>query len=577
MVTTFYAICLIISVLVLIRMSSRNYGNIDSHFWTIIILIPIIILGFWLKTQVNTPEGAMVSFCFIYLDSTVLYSIMVFLMLSTIGIRPQRWFKLLVYTAAFAHLALVWSNAFTQLYYRRIELDKAETGTITHVIGGPLILFHYIYLILIFSLLAGIVVIGLFRQGTFSRRSFFTYSLIVGAALVLYGLELILDLKYSLLPFLYIVGDVIIALRYEHIHSHELSSIFAQKLTQRNANKMEKPESQRGYAAFDIHLRYLCRNERILDFWPELETQRVDEMISSSSRLRNVFYSMIIAFQKRGESSYTFRLEDKTVVCEISTFSFNRPDKPRGYFFEVRDTTREQALMDQVAENNVSLEQMVTEKTGNILAMQGKLVSGMANLIENRDNNTGGHVKRTSDIIRIIIDEIRSRNHPDIDEKLANDIVRAAPMHDLGKISIENSILNKPARLTPEEYEIMKTHASKSSEIVMILLKGVEEEHFVNVAYHVARYHHERWDGKGYPEKLSGTMIPIEARIMAVADVYDALSSKRCYKEAMQPDQAARIMLEGMGTQFDPSMKPVFLACREKLEAYYRTVNENTE
>ena len=143
-------------------------------------------------------------------------------------------------------------------------------------------------------------------------------------------------------------------------------------------------------------------------------------------------------------------------------------------------------------------------------------------------------------------------------------------MHDLGKISIENSILNKPGRLTAEEYEIMKTHAPKSGEMVTILLEGVEEAHFVEVAYNVARYHHERWDGKGYPNGLAGSMIPLEARIMAVADVYDALSSKRCYKEKMPPDAAAKIMCEGMGTQFDPSLYPVFLASRRKLEEYYR-------
>ena len=106
--------------------------------------------------------------------------------------------------------------------------------------------------------------------------------------------------------------------------------------------------------------------------------------------------------------------------------------------------------------------------------------------------------------------------------------------------------------------------------MVRILLEGVEEARFVQVAYNVARFHHERWDGRGYPEGLVGTMIPLEARIMAVADVYDALVSKRCYKEPMSFEQAADIMCENMGTQFDPNMKSVFLGCRAQLEDYYR-------
>lgn len=153
---------------------------------------------------------------------------------------------------------------------------------------------------------------------------------------------------------------------------------------------------------------------------------------------------------------------------------------------------------------------------------------------------------------------------------MALDIVRAAPTHDLGKVTIDESILNKPGRYNDEEYEIMKTHAAKSGELVLILIDGVEEDRFVKVAFNVARFHHERWDGRGYPEGRVGTMIPLEARIMAIADVYDALVSKRVYKEPMSFEEASKIMIDGMGTQFDPNMKSVFLGCREQLENYYR-------
>ena len=128
----------------------------------------------------------------------------------------------------------------------------------------------------------------------------------------------------------------------------------------------------------------------------------------------------------------------------------------------------------------------------------------------------------------------------------------------LGKVSIDSGILNKPGRLTPEEFAIMKSHSVISGQMVRILLDGMEEKHLVQTAYHVARYHHERWDGRGYPDGLVGEMIPLEARIMAVADVYDALVSKRVYKVPMSYEKAAQIMQEGMGTQFDPNMYLVF-------------------
>lgn len=117
----------------------------------------------------------------------------------------------------------------------------------------------------------------------------------------------------------------------------------------------------------------------------------------------------------------------------------------------------------------------------------------------------------------------------------------------------------------------MKSHSTTSGEMVMILLDGVEEEHFVKTVFNVARYHHERWDGKGYPDGLVGETIPLEARIMAVADVYDALVSERVYKKPFSFEKASEIMYEGMGTQFDPNMRTVFRGCRDKLEQYYST------
>ena len=142
-------------------------------------------------------------------------------------------------------------------------------------------------------------------------------------------------------------------------------------------------------------------------------------------------------------------------------------------------------------------------------------------------------------------------------------------MHDLGKIAVDDDILRKPGRFTPGEYDQMKRHAAEGARIVHEILEGTEDEDFRRIAENVAHYHHERWDGSGYPEGLRGEEIPLEARIMAVADVYDALVSKRVYKDSMPFDKADAIILSGMGTQFDPALQPFYAAARPKLEAYY--------
>ena len=232
--------------------------------------------------------------------------------------------------------------------------------------------------------------------------------------------------------------------------------------------------------------------------------------------------------------------------------------------------TKSRTELKMTTELNKTLNTEVEKRTQKIAEIQRKIVLGLAEIIENRDSNTGGHVKRTSDVTAIIIDELKKYNNSAISMEKANDIVQAAPMHDLGKITIPDSILTKPGRLTDEEFAIMKTHSAKSGEIVIQMLEGVEEEHFLETAYNIARHHHERWDGKGYPDGIAGTDIPIEARVMAIADVYDALVSKRCYKEPMSFEQAAQIMCENMGSQFDPMMKDIFLSCRQKLEEYYK-------
>ena len=144
-------------------------------------------------------------------------------------------------------------------------------------------------------------------------------------------------------------------------------------------------------------------------------------------------------------------------------------------------------------------------------------------------------------------------------------------MHDLGKIAVDDAILRKPGRFTPEEFEAMKKHAPEGARIVHKILEVIDDEEFKQIAENVAHYHHERMDGSGYPDGLKGEQIPIEARIMAIADVYDALVSKRVYKDKMSYKEADRIIMEGMGRQFDKKLEPFYMAAREKLEAYYDT------
>lgn len=226
-------------------------------------------------------------------------------------------------------------------------------------------------------------------------------------------------------------------------------------------------------------------------------------------------------------------------------------------------------LADMEKKYNEELEKDVAAKTERIVALHDRLIIGMATMVEGRDNSTGGHIRRTSAGVRILTEAIEEEGSLGLPDGFCKKLVKAAPMHDLGKIAVEDAILRKPGRFTPEEYEIMKTHAAEGARIVREILKDTDDVQFRTIAENVAHYHHERVDGSGYPDGLKGEEIPLEARIMAIADVYDALVSKRVYKESFSFAEADRIISEGMGTQFDPSLKKYYDAARPKLEAYY--------
>lgn len=259
-----------------------------------------------------------------------------------------------------------------------------------------------------------------------------------------------------------------------------------------------------------------------------------------------------------------------SVAGIISGHTINRARFER---FVYADSAKKLADIQQ--NYNEQLQKEVNAKTEQIIALHDNLVIGMATMIESRDNSTGGHIQRTSETVKLLTDAITECGGLELSDDFRRKLIKAAPMHDLGKIAVDDSVLRKPGRFTPEEYEKMRTHAAEGARIVHEILENTEDAEFRRIAENVAHYHHERFDGSGYPDKLKGEEIPLEARIMAIADVYDALVSKRAYKEKFSFEEADRIITDGMGTQFDPALKKYYEAARPRLEAYYKQREEN--
>ena len=214
------------------------------------------------------------------------------------------------------------------------------------------------------------------------------------------------------------------------------------------------------------------------------------------------------------------------------------------------------------------LQNDVEERTRQIKSMQSSVIESFANMIEARDGITGQHVKHTSAYVRILIYGLREMGlYKDLltDEYIAT-VIDVAPLHDIGKIAIMDQILNKNDRLTDEEFEAIKTHPQVGVTIAEDILRGVESDSYIKVAHDIILYHHEKWDGTGYPAGIKGNKIPLCARIMAVADVYDALRSKRSYKEGFSKEKSRRIIVEGAGIHFDPDIVRVFQEHIDEIE-----------
>lgn len=263
---------------------------------------------------------------------------------------------------------------------------------------------------------------------------------------------------------------------------------------------------------------------------------------------RNIFVSVLIFI----------------VVGYFCTSSYLNRNKATRYAEELQGY--QATLEERVEAQTKKIKEQALER----IRMQESVIEGMAAIIESRDNSTGEHVRNTKRYVTMMADYMLENNiYPDIvDEKFTVYIRNAAPLHDVGKILISDVILNKPGRFTPEEFEIMKTHAFLGGDIVEKILAGNAEPELLQMAREIVCCHHEKWDGSGYPMGLRGSEIPLSARIMAVADVFDALVCKRVYKEAMAEEHAFSILREDAGKHFDPTLVDVFFSIREDVHQY---------
>ncbi|HPC85974.1 MAG TPA: two-component system response regulator, partial [Smithellaceae bacterium] len=264
-------------------------------------------------------------------------------------------------------------------------------------------------------------------------------------------------------------------------------------------------------------------------------------------------------------------VEDEMKGFELGAVDYiTKPISPPIVLARVHTHLQLKRVRDYLKDQNEFLENEVRQRTQEVVAVQEVTILAMASLAETRDNDTGNHIRRTQFYVRALAEKLRNHErfcHLLDDDKTIELLFKSAPLHDIGKVGIPDAILLKPGRFTPEEFEIMKSHTTLGRDAIRAAEQRLGLElPFLAYAKEIAYTHQEKWDGTGYPEGLSGDDIPISGRLMAVADVYDALICRRIYKEGMPHEKAVGIILESKGSHFDPDIVDAFMEIAETFQ-----------
>ena len=260
-------------------------------------------------------------------------------------------------------------------------------------------------------------------------------------------------------------------------------------------------------------------------------------------------------------------IEDETLGLALGAVDYIvKPISPPIMLARIKMQLMFKSAADFLRGKGDLLENQVAKRTAEIQQLQDAMVLTMASLAETRDNETGNHIKRTQHFVKRLAQQLRQ--HPQhaewLTERHIDLLFKSAPLHDIGKVGIPDNILLKPGKLDPAEFEIMKTHATMGRDAITRAEQELGHEvPFLRIAKAISLSHHEKWDGTGYPQGLAGEAIPLPARLMALADVYDALTTRRVYKPAFSHEVSCRIVCEGRGTHFDPDVLDAFVAVQD--------------
>ena len=556
----FYTALFLVSMVLTLVYTVIWHKHFNVHITLMFTIIPIACMGYVMLAQSDSINGALTANKIIYIGGCFLCLFILLIVLDMCRINVPRWVKIsLIMFTVIVYLSVL-TAGYSPIFYSETELVIKDDMPVIQKEYGIMHTVFYVMVIFYSLMSLAAIIFSFFRKKDVSRRIVY----------LLFALQMISVASYfvskgetvgniELVPLSYIFAQVIFLLIANRLCLYDITDSAADSLVQ---------NGDTGLISFDYRFNYLGSNGTAKKIFPEINELRVDGTIMGKSSVSDTFLRWLGDFRRDNTKNKIYHKIGENIYCIDVNYLYDGRHR-RGYQLYISDDTKNQQYIALIDSYNSDLREEVKQKTQHIVEMHDKLILSMATMVESRDNSTGGHIRRTSDVVRILVDEMKKDESLGLSEEFCRNIIKAAPMHDLGKIAVDDAILRKPGRFTDEEFEKMKAHAAEGAKIVHKILEGTDDINFHIIAENVAHYHHERWDGSGYPEHLEGDDIPFEARIMAVADVYDALVSKRVYKEKMSYEKANEIIMDGMGKHFDKRLEPYYVKVRPLLEAYY--------
>lgn len=558
MIYGIYVLSFVISALMLILLVATLHDHISIYYFLLFFLMALGNLGYLLLVSAHSVEAAVIANQIIYLNSAFVPFVVLLCMADLCKLKLPVFYH--IFFVVFGSFIFFCSLTIGKLpiFYKTVSI--ARVGSITKLIHsyGKLHILSPIYLITT-ALISVLIVIYAFTHK--NKVSVFVSSMIsilMSITIIYYCVTKVLRTSYDFLPVVFTFVEIFLFILLRRIQLYDVCGLSTESLMVNDT---------KGFLLFDEKQRFVGCDETSKKWFPEIKNLDIDCKIKKSN---TIFLEQLIKWMNKDFSKDFAYFEVDEKIIEVK-YSIHYEDKRTIHCFYLNDDTQQQKYARLIEHYNDELENRVEEKTEKIDKIKNDIITSMAIIVEDRDYNTGGHIIRTSDVVNIFVNYLLSKNvFSELTPEFADRIIKAAPLHDFGKISVPDVILNKPGKFTPDEYEQMKSHAARGAVIINKMFKNIDEcDLFKQIAENIAHYHHEKWNGTGYPSRLVGEKIPFEARIMALADVFDALVSKRVYKEKFTYDQAFEIIEESCGSHFDPILCKYFLECREQLEELY--------